>query len=252
MKFAVFLPAQCADSKRPVLYYLAGLTCTEAHFSQKASIGLKRAAELGIVMVFPDTSQREVEIEGDRASYDFGIAAGFYLDAIAEKWKKNYNMYTHITEELRSIVNEKFNVLPDKQGIMGHSMGGHGALTIYAKNTDKFVSCSAFAPICNPINCAWGQKAFGGYLGEDQEQWKKYDACELAASSSAKLAFYIDQGEKDQFYPGQLLPENLEKVCKEKGHEIVLNLREGYDHSYYTISTFVEDHINYHWERIKV
>lgn len=251
MVFSIFLPPQVlvADPKPvPVLYWLSGLTCTDQNFITKA--GAQRvAAAKGIALVCPDTSPRGADIEGEEDGWDFGTGAGFYVNATQEKWAKNYNMYDYVVNELPSLVNASFPVNPEAQGIFGHSMGGHGALICALKNPGKYRSVSAFAPICNPTKCPWGEKAFTGYLGEDRETWKRYDATELTASyAGPKLDVLVDQGAADSFYTGgQLLPEALvEAAEKNDAVDVSLRLQEGYDHSYYFISTFVEDHIEHH------
>lgn len=202
-------------------------------------------------MVFPDTSQRDATIEGDRTDWDFGIAASYYVDATQEKWAKNYNMYTHVTQELRDVVERHFPVDPSKQSICGHSVGGHGSLVLYLKNLERYVSCSAFAPMTNPLNSKWGQKAFTNFFGDDQEEWKKWDACELAAGlKGTSVELLVDQGDKDCFYPDLLLTENFEKVGKDNGHNFHVNIREGYDHGFPFINTFIESHLDYHWEKL--
>lgn len=250
MKFAVFLPPQVALGKCPVVYWLSGLTCTEQNFIQKA--GAQRVAcELGLVIVAPDTSPRGCNIEGEDDSWDFGTGAGFYVDATEEKWRNNYRMYSYVTKELPSIINntESFNVAADRQSIFGHSMGGHGALITALKNPGMYQSASAFAPICNPINCPWGVKAFSGYLGDNQETWKEYDASCLAQTySGPKLEILSDQGDADGFFTQkQLLPENLVEACKGNASiELSSRMQAGYDHSYYFIATFVEEHLRFH------
>lgn len=248
MKFAVYLPSKAESGKVPVLYWLSGLTCTEQNFITKA--GAQRyAEEYGLALVAPDTSPRGCNIEGEEDSWDFGSGAGFYVNATQENWKTNYNMYSYVTDELPTLINNNFPVLSDRQSIFGHSMGGHGALVCALKNPGRYVSVSAFAPICNPINCPWGQKAFSGYLGDDRESWKKWDACELVAHYKGPLSSYIliDQGKDDSFYhQKQLLPENFVEACREVGVQVVLRLQEGYDHSYNFISSFVGDHIQHH------
>jgi len=250
MKFGVFLPPGIQNDpnkKLPVLYFLSGLTCTEANFIQKS--GFQRyAADHNLIVVNPDTSPRGVSIEGEDDSYDFGSGAGFYLDATEEKWAKNYRMYSYIVNELLSVVAANFAVDTSKQGITGHSMGGHGALTIALKNPGTFASVSAFAPICNPIECPWGVKAFTGYLGSDKTAWAKYDACHLVKDyHGPPLSLLIDQGDQDDFYKnGQLLPDNLLLACTEANVKMQLRMQEGYDHSYFFISTFIGDHIDHH------
>lgn len=253
MKFAVFIPPQAELGKVPVLYWLSGLTCTEQNFTTKAG-AQRAAAEHGIMLIMPDTSPRGCNIDGEDESYDFGSGAGFYVDATEDKWKTNYRMYSYITKELPALVNSSFPVQVGNQSIFGHSMGGHGSLICFLKNPGMFKSVSAFAPICNPMNCAWGKKAFTGYLGSDQEKWKEYDACELAKNySGPPCHVLIDQGKADNFFvDGQLLPDNFSNACqKNPACNVTLRMQEGYDHSYYFISTFVEDHINHHAKYLK-
>jgi len=248
MNFSAFLPPQVSDRKCPVLYWLSGLTCTDENFITKAG-AQQVAAELGLVLVCPDTSPRGANIEGEGESYDFGTGAGFYVDATESKWQDNYRMYSYVTKELPALVENNLPVLRDVRSVCGHSMGGHGALVTALGNPGMYRSVSAFAPICNPMNCPWGTKAFGGYLGEDAESWKKYDACELATSyTGPQLHILSDQGSEDNFLKaGQLLPENLITSC-ESNKDIVLTSREqdGYDHSYYFIATFIEEHLRFH------
>jgi S-formylglutathione hydrolase len=248
MKFAVYLPSQAGRRRVPVLWYLAGLTCTEETFMIKA--GAQRvAAELGLALVAPDTSPRGVPLPGDSDSWDFGIAAGFYLDATEDPWSRHYRMYSYITQELSSLVEQNFPVDARRQGIFGHSMGGHGALTIGLKNPERFRSISAFAPIAAPIHCPWGQKAFTGYLGADRETWRAYDACELLCmmpTVNARPPLLVDQGLADQYLEQQLMPERLEQACKDSGYPLTLRRQPGYDHGYYFISTFMEDHLRHH------
>lgn len=248
MNFAIFLPSKSNSAKVPVLYFLSGLTCTEQNFTFKTG-SQRYAEEYGIAIVVPDTSPRGCNIEGEDESWDFGTGAGFYLNATEPKWKTNYNMYSYVTRELPSVINSNFPVLMDKVGISGHSMGGHGALICALKNPGKYKSVSAFAPICNPINCPWGQKAFSGYLGPDKESWKEWDACELVRNYKGPSFSYIliDQGKDDNFLTQkQLLPENFIEACREVGMEVVLRMQEGYDHGYCFVSTFLGEHIKHH------
>ncbi|CAD5119088.1 DgyrCDS7733 [Dimorphilus gyrociliatus] len=248
MNFGIYLPQTSETKKVPVIYWLSGLTCTEQNFVTKAG-AQKYANEEGIAIVAPDTSPRGCNIEGEEESWDFGTGAGFYVDATEEKWRNNYRMYSYITEELPKIIGGNFPVDTSNASIMGHSMGGHGALTIFFKNADKFKSVSAFAPICNPIECPWGQKAFNGYLGQNKETWKNYDACEMAKNfnGSLKIPILVDQGKADSFLlQKQLLPENLEKVCSDKNLPVTIRMQNEYDHSYFFIATFIEDHIKHH------
>lgn len=247
MKFAVYLPPQAESTKCPVIYWLSGLTCTEQNFISKAG-SQRLAAEHGIIVVAPDTSPRGCNIPGEDDGYDFGSGAGFYVDATEEKWKTNYRMYSYITEELPKLIADNFPADPARQSITGHSMGGHGALICALKNPGLYKSVSAFAPICNPMQCPWGQKAFKGYLGEDQETWKEYDACELMKSyQGPPLEILIHQGKDDQFLKAsQLLPDAMVAACASNQMPVVLHMEEGYDHSYYFISTFLEDHFKHH------
>ncbi len=248
MKFSVYLPPQAERRKVPALWYLAGLTCTEETFMFKA--GAQRvAAELGLALVAPDTSPRGVPLPGDSDSWDFGVAAGFYLDAQAPPWSQHYRMYSYVTRELPVLVEEHFPIDPKRQGIFGHSMGGHGALTIGLNSPERYRSISAFAPISAPMQCPWGQKAFTGYLGADRERWRQYDACELIRALptvSGRPPLLVDQGLADQFLEQQLMPERLEQACKDTGYPLTLRRQPGYDHGYYFISTFIEDHLRHH------
>jgi S-formylglutathione hydrolase len=253
MKFSVFTPPQAQSGRVPVLYYLAGLTCTEETFMIKA--GAQRvAAELGIMLVAPDTSPRGVKLPGDSDSWDFGVGAGFYLDATVEPWSRHYRMYTYLTQELRALIEAQFPADSARTGIFGHSMGGHGALTIALKNPDRYRSVSAFAPIAAPRQCPWGQKAFSGYLGPDRGQWANYDATELMAAvkdAARRPPILIDQGLSDQFLQTQLHPHLFEEACKKVGYPLQLRRHEGYDHSYYFISTFMQDHLIHHAKTLR-
>ena len=248
MQFAVYVPPQAASGPVPVLTYLAGLTCTEETFMIKA--GAQRvAAALGIMLVAPDTSPRGDDVPDDPdGAWDFGIGAGFYLNATASPWQRHYRMYDYVTEELPAIIAEAFPADPDRQGITGHSMGGHGALTIGLRNPARYRSISAFAPICSPIHCPWGQKAFQHYLGEDQDLWRDYDATELVQGLEALPGhpILIDQGTADQFLEQELKPELFAAACAERGVELELRRHDGYDHGYYFIATFIEDHLRHH------
>lgn len=248
MRFAVFSPPQARQSAVPVLTYLAGLTCNEETFMTKSG-ALSQAAELGLMLVAPDTSPRGNDVPDDPdGAWDFGIGAGFYLNATEAPWNTHYQMYDYITIELAKLVSERFSADASRQGIFGHSMGGHGALTIGLKNPQTYSSISAFAPICSPIHCPWGQKALGNYLGNDESTWQDHDAAALAASVAAKPAntILVDQGLSDQFLETELNPHMLEEACEKNG--IALNLRrhDGYDHGYYFISTFMGDHLRHH------
>lgn len=250
MRFAVYVPPQAAAGPVPVLYYLAGLTCTEETFVTKAG-ALEHAARHGIMLVAPDTSPR-VALPGDRESWDFGIAAGFYLDATVEPWSNHYRMYSYIVDELPGIIAANFPAATARSGIMGHSMGGHGALTIGLKNPAKYQSLSAFAPIAAPIQSPWGLKAFTGYLGAFRAAWSQYDASELVKSGKRfRSGILIDQGGADKFLADQLKPELLAEACAAAGQPLTLNTRDGYDHGYFFIQTFIGEHIAWHAERLK-
>jgi S-formylglutathione hydrolase len=245
MRFSVYLPPQMQDRDVPVLYYLAGLTCTEETFMIKAG-AQRAAAELGLMLVAPDTSPRKVRFPGDDASWDFGQGAGFYVDATREPWSPNYRMYSYVTRELPELVKTFAHASSDRQGIFGHSMGGHGALVCALRNRDRYRSVSAFAPISAPMQVPWGQKAFSGYLGDDRASWREYDASELVAAKRYERPILVDQGTGDKFLSEQLKPELFEQACKRSGTSLTLRRQEGYDHGYYFISTFVEDHLRHH------
>jgi S-formylglutathione hydrolase len=249
MRFAVFTPPQAAHGKVPVLTYLAGLTCTEETFMIKA--GAQRlAAELGLMLVAPDTSPRgEGVAKSPDGGWDFGLGAGFYLDATQAPYAANYRMYSYITQELRKLIASNFPADLNRHGIFGHSMGGHGALTIALKNPDTYRSVSAFAPIVAPIQVPWGQNAFAGYLGADRSNWADYDATELVKTKGKAFEgrkILIDQGLADQFLTRELKPELFAAACQGAGIELKLRQHEGYDHGYYFISTFMDDHLRWH------
>ena len=249
MKFAVFTPPQAQTGRVPVLYYLAGLTCNEETFVTKAG-ALEHAARRGLMLVAPDTSPR-VSLPGDRDSWDFGNAAGFYLDATEAPWSKHYRMYSYVVDELPGVIAANFPADTNRAGIFGHSMGGHGALTIGLKNPDKYRSLSAFAPIAAPIESPWGVKAFTGYLGAYRASWSQYDATELVkAGRRFASGILIDQGTADKFLAEQLKPRLLEAAARKAAQPLTLNLREGYDHGYFFIQTFIGDHIAWHAERL--
>jgi S-formylglutathione hydrolase len=246
MRFAIFLPPQANESAPvPVLYWLSGLTCTDENFMQKAG-AFKVAAELGIAIVAPDTSPRGEDVANDEA-YDLGQGAGFYVNATQAPWSKHYHMYDYVLNELPKLVEQHFPVTKVKS-ISGHSMGGHGALTIGLRNQDAYRSISAFSPITNPVNCPWGQKAFSQYLGEDKQSWSTYDACELLSQGAANLPILVDQGDSDQFLSEQLKPENLVLAAKKHGTNLIMRMQPGYDHSYYFISSFIDEHLQFHAE----
>jgi S-formylglutathione hydrolase len=245
MKFSVFQPPHAQTDKAPVLYYLAGLTCNEETFAIKT--GAQRvAAELGLVLVAPDTSPRGANVPGETDSWDFGVGAGFYVDATLEPWAKHYRMYSYITHELPVLIADKFQADPLRQGIFGHSMGGHGALVCAMRNPGQYRSLSAFAPITAPMRCAWGKKAFRGYLGEDHAAWQEYDASELVSRVRFAGPILIDQGLADKFLSEQLYPEVFEAACRKAGQPLTLRRQQGYDHGYFFISTFMEDHLRHH------
>ncbi len=249
MRFAVFLPPQANSGPVPALWFLAGLTCTEDNFTQKA--GAQRvAAELGLALVAPDTSPRGDNVPDDPA-YDFGKGAGFYLDATQEPWSQHFRMRTYLEAELPALLAAELPIDPQRQGITGHSMGGHGALTMALRNPGRFRSVSAFAPIVSPMNCPWGEKALGGYLGPDRAAWRAYDACALIADGARVPEILVDQGTADQFLVSQLKPELLEAACHEAGIALTLNRRDGYDHSYFFIASFIEDHLRWHAARLQ-
>ncbi len=245
MRFAIYLPPQAsAENKVPVIYWLSGLTCTDENFMQKA--GAHRiAAELGVAIVAPDTSPRGEGVPDDpEGAWDFGLGAGFYVNATQEPWRKHYQMYDYIVEELPALVESVFPV-SQQRAITGHSMGGHGALTIAMKNPERYVAMSAFSPISNPINCPWGQKALGNYLGSDRSTWQEYDASVLMRESAQPVPALVDQGEADSFLKEQLKPEALEEAAQGSGYPLELRRHEGYDHSYYFIASFIEDHLRF-------
>jgi S-formylglutathione hydrolase len=251
MKFGAFVPPQAAKGKVPVLYYLAGLTCNEETFAIKAH-AQQTAAELGILLITPDTSPREPRIPGDADSWDFGIGAGFYVDATQTPWSGNYRMYSYVTRELRETVNAHLPVLAGSTGIFGHSMGGHGALVMALRNPEVYKSVSAFAPISAPMQCPWGKKAFGNYLGADQQSWRDYDASELVAKRAFGGPILIDQGEADQFLADQqLLPEKFKAAAAKSGQALTLRMQPGYDHGYYFIQSFMGDHLRHHAAQLK-
>jgi len=249
MRFSVFVPPQAEKGKVPVLYYLAGLTCTEETFMVKA--GAQRvAAELGLMLVAPDTSPRKARVPGDDANWDFGLGAGFYVDSTQEPWSQHYRMYSYVTKELPEIVQSLGSGLADRQGIFGHSMGGHGALVCALRNRDRYSSVSAFAPISAPMKCPWGLKAFSGYLGEDRNHWKQYDASELIRAQRYARPILIDQGARDKFLTEQLKPDLFADAVRDSGSELHFRMHPGYDHGYYFIATFMEDHLRHHAKQL--
>ncbi len=250
MTFSVFIPDHEAGAKLPVLWYLSGLTCTHANVTEK---GEYRAtcAEHGVIFIAPDTSPRGDDVPDDEG-YDFGKGAGFYVDATQEPWAANFRMRSYIEDELPALILREFPQADlARQGITGHSMGGHGALTIGLRNPDRFRSVSAFAPICAPSQCPWGEKALTGYLGDNREDWRAYDACAMIEDGLKVPELLVDQGDADAFLTDQLKPELLEQACKNAGIDLTLRMQPGYDHSYYFISTFLPDHIAWHAQRLK-
>ena len=245
MRFAIYLPPDARHGPVPVLYYLAGLTCTEETATIKAG-AQAHASRLGLALVMPDTSPRGASIEGEDDDWDFGTGAGFYVDATREPWSAHYRMYAYVTEELRALVASRFPVMDDATGVFGHSMGGHGALTIALKNPDRYRTVSAFAPICAPSQCPWGEKAFSGYLGDDRAAWAAHDAAALVRCGARCGPILVDQGEDDQFLETQLHPHLLEAACREADQRLDLRRHPGYDHSYYFIQTFIADHLAHH------
>jgi len=244
MIFAIYLPPQAKRRPVPVLYWLSGLTCTDENFMQKA--GAQRvAAELGIAIVCQDTSPRGSDLPGEHDSYDLGSGAGFYVNATEAPWADSYRMYDYVVSELPTLVEKEFPVTRSR-GISGHSMGGHGALVCYLRNPGMFLSVSAFAPICHPSECAWGQKALTAYLGDNRNDWVDYDAARLIGDAEEKLPLLIDQGTDDEFLTDQLKPGALEQACIASHYPLELRMQEGYDHSYFFIATFIEDHLRHH------
>ena len=249
MRFAVYQPPQVAGGPCPVVYYLAGLTCNQETFVTKAgALGL--AAELGLVLVAPDTSPRGANVAGESDSWDFGLGAGFYVDATQAPWDEHYRMYSYVTEELFDLVRAGFPVDAGRVGIFGHSMGGHGALVIGLRAPEKYRSVSALAPVAAPMRCPWGKKAFGNYLGPDGATWRAYDATELVADHRHPGTLLVDQGLADKFMAEQLYTEAFAEACQAAGQKARVRTHEGYDHSYFFISTFVGDHLRHHAEAL--
>jgi len=245
MKFSSYLPPQARTGKVPVLYYLSGLTCTEETFPIKAH-AQQTAAELGLMLIAPDTSPREPRLPGDADSWDFGYSAGFYVDATVAPWSQYYRMYSYVTKELPELVTAGLPARADATGIFGHSMGGHGALICALRNPQSYKSVSAFAPIAAPMQCPWGKKALGNYLGADTQSWREYDASELVARRAYPGPILIDQGGSDQFLAEQLLPEKFSAAAAKSGQALNLRMQPGYDHGYYFIQTFMADHLRHH------
>ena len=251
MRFAVYMPPQASENcKVPVLYWLSGLTCTDENFMQKAG-ALKVAAELGIAIVAPDTSPRGEGVPDDEnGGYDFGLGAGFYVNATQAPWQKNYQMYDYVLTELPTLIEQHFDVNA-KRAISGHSMGGHGALVLALRNSERFTSVSAFSPICNPVNAPWGQKAFSHYLGKNSEDWQQYDASKLMQKVEKPLPALVHQGSDDDFLTEQLMPATLVNSAKKSGYPLHFEEVEGYDHSYYFIASFIEQHLLFHKQNLQ-
>lgn len=250
MRFGIFLPPQATSERCPVLFYLPGLTCTEETFFAKS--GAQRfAAQHGLILVAPDTSPRNLDLPGESVSWDFGSGAGFYVDATQPPWAPHYRLFSYVTEELPALICAAFPADRQRHGIFGHSMGGHGALVCALRNPAQYRSVSAFAPVCAPMACPWGQKAFSGYLGPDENAWKHYDATQLLQRNRLPFEVLVDQGEKDKFLSEQLKPDLLLEACRHNGQQIELRRHADYDHSYYFVTTFMEDHIVHHAQLLR-
>ncbi len=249
MEFSIFLPFAEDDRPRPVLFWLSGLTCTWANFTEKAGAQC-HAANHGVILVCPDTSPRGLDLPGEHDSWDFGAGAGFYVDATQSPWSAHYRMYSYVVDELPRLIAQHFPADIGRAGIFGHSMGGHGALTIAMRNPDRYHSLSALAPIVAPSRVPWGQKAFRGYLGDDPAAWAGHDACELIEHSDWRAPILVDQGTDDEFLHTQLKPELFEHACGSAGVPLTLRRHRGYDHSYYFIATFIGEHIAFHARRL--
>ncbi|MEC5318541.1 S-formylglutathione hydrolase [Brenneria populi subsp. brevivirga] len=243
MTFSIYMPPASDDAPPPVLYWLSGLTCDDENFTVKAG-AQRTAAELGVALVMPDTSPRGENVADD-AGYDLGKGAGFYVNATRQPWAAHYRMYDYVRDELPALIKRHFNV-SDRQSISGHSMGGHGALMLALRNPESYRSASAFAPIVNPSQVPWGRKALSAYLGEDETQWRQYDSCYLLANGQRKLPILIDQGDGDRFLPEQLQPEKLAELANRHDWPFTLRIQPGYDHSYFFIASFIEDHLRFH------
>ena len=250
MTFQVYLPPHEPGERLPVLWWLSGLTCTHENAMIKCHYH-RACAEHGVALIGPDTSPRGDDVPDDPA-YDFGKGAGFYLDATQEPWKANFRMRSYVEQELPALIEAEFPMLDmSRQGISGHSMGGHGALTVSLRNPGRFRSTSAFAPIVSPINCPWGQKALGGYLGEDMAAWRQYDACALIKQGARLPELLVDQGRGDPYLDEQLKTHLLEEACRAAGIPATIRLHDRYDHSYFFVSSFIDDHVAWHAERLK-
>jgi S-formylglutathione hydrolase len=251
MRLAAYVPPQAQRIKVPVVWFLSGLTCTEENFTVKA--GAQRiAAELGLIIIAPDTSPRGECVPDDpEGAYDLGLGAGFYVDATQEPWAKNYRMRSYIERELPALVGLELPADMERQGITGHSMGGHGALTIALRNPGRFSAVSAFAPITSPMNCPWGEKALSNYLGPDRSAWREYDSCALIEDGARVPEILVDQGTADSFLESQLRPQLLEEACRKASIPLTLRRQAAYDHSYFFIATFIEDHLRWHAKRLR-
>ncbi len=251
MTFSVYLPPQATKGNVPAIYWLSGLTCTDDNVRTKA--GAQRyAAEHGVALIFPDTSPRGDDVEDEADRYDLGKGAGFYVNSVQTPWAKHYQMYDYIVKELPALLEANLPLIAEVKSVTGHSMGGHGALICALKNPDAYKAVSAFSPICNPINCGWGNGCFGAYLGDDENSWKSYDATELVGAGAKVADILIDQGLGDEFYDEkQLLPENFQAACDKAGQSVTIRMQEGYDHSYHFISTFIGEHIAHHAKALK-
>ena len=249
MKCSIYLPPKADLEKVPVLYWLSGLTCTHENFITKAG-AQQTASELGIILVAPDTSPRGAGVDGEDDHYDLGTGAGFYINATSEKWAQNYRMEDYIIHELPKVIKENFPVLSERQAIFGHSMGGHGALTLALKHPSLFSSVSAFAPICAPSQCPWGQKAFTEYFGDERMEWLKHDANQMMKNTNMKTPMLIEQGSADEFLERELNFELFRETCSNRNYPATFHIREGYDHSYYFIATFIGDHLRFHSEQL--
>lgn len=246
MTFSVYLPPQAQDRSVPVLYWLSGLTCTDENFVHKAG-AQQFAAQFGLAIVCPDTSPRGEGVADDpEGAYDMGLGAGFYINATQQPWAQHYRMYDYVVEELPALINGEFPVDPEAMSISGHSMGGHGALTIALKNPQRYRSVSAFSPICSPINCPWGEKVFSHYLGDNKSDWLRYDSVELVQQAGAQLPVLVDQGEADNFLAEQLKTQLLIDMAKQKDFPMTIRMQPAYDHSYFFIATFIAEHLAFH------
>ena len=249
MRFSAYIPDHEAGQKLPVVWYLSGLTCTADNVTEKGEFR-RACSELGLIFIAPDTSPRGDDVPDDDG-YDFGQGAGFYVDAAEAPWSANYRMRSYVESELPALIASEFPMADlSRQAITGHSMGGHGALTMALRNPDRFRSVSAFAPIVSPLHCPWGEKALGGYLGPDRASWRAYDSCALIEDGARVPEILVDQGSADQFLDEQLKPQLLEQACRDAGIALTLSMRDGPDHSYYFISTFMEAHLRWHAERL--